>query len=208
MNEYDNEPDWMADSAGADPYVKIRSVLESSTPILLYHGSLARFAEVDLTKCKRYKDFGVAFYTTVYKEHATAFATQNRERAANRMSRRNAAHPPVAYLYTYEANASLFRHFKTHVFYDASRDWLRYVIQNRYKGDANNGHDIVIGPTANDRVQVQVDDFASVNPDLMDNDRMLDALLVLVQAWRLPWQVAFKSADAVGRLVLKGCEPL
>ncbi len=42
--------------------------------MMLYHGSNVEIEEIDLTKCKPYKDFGSGFYLTTIKEQAIRMA--------------------------------------------------------------------------------------------------------------------------------------
>lgn len=42
--------------------------------MILYHGSNVEIMEVDLNKCKPYKDFGKGFYLTSIKEQAIRMA--------------------------------------------------------------------------------------------------------------------------------------
>lgn len=43
--------------------------------VLLYHGSFAKVAEIDLAKCKKGKDFGRGFYVTSSYEQALSFVS-------------------------------------------------------------------------------------------------------------------------------------
>ncbi len=42
--------------------------------MILYHGSNIEITEIDLNKCKPYKDFGRGFYLTTLKEQAARMA--------------------------------------------------------------------------------------------------------------------------------------
>lgn len=51
--------------------------------MILYHGSNLKIDEIDLTKCKPYKDFGQGFYCTTIKKQAEFMA----ERVLKRQGR-------------------------------------------------------------------------------------------------------------------------
>ena len=42
--------------------------------MILYHGSNLKINEIDLSKCKPYKDFGQGFYCTTIKKQAEFMA--------------------------------------------------------------------------------------------------------------------------------------
>ena len=42
--------------------------------MILYHGSNTEIMEIDLSKCRPYKDFGSGFYLTAFKEQAVRMA--------------------------------------------------------------------------------------------------------------------------------------
>ena len=44
--------------------------------MILYHGSNTDIINIDLTKCKSYKDFGKGFYLTDIKEQAFKMANR------------------------------------------------------------------------------------------------------------------------------------
>ena len=57
--------------------------------MILYHGSNLKIEEIDLTKCKPYKDFGQGFYCTTIKKQAEFMA----ERVVKRQGRsKNSKH--------------------------------------------------------------------------------------------------------------------
>ena len=51
--------------------------------MILYHGSNLKINEIDLSKCKPYKDFGQGFYCTTIKKQAEFMA----ERVVKRQGR-------------------------------------------------------------------------------------------------------------------------
>ena len=47
--------------------------------ITLYHGSTYDFVDIDLSKGKPFKDFGIGFYATENKDHAMRLALRNKK---------------------------------------------------------------------------------------------------------------------------------
>lgn len=55
--------------------------------MILYHGSNTKINEIDLSKCKPYKDFGKGFYCTTIKKQAQFMAERVvKRRGRNRTS--------------------------------------------------------------------------------------------------------------------------
>ena len=48
--------------------------------MILYHGSNVEIDEIDLNKCKKYKDFGQGFYCTSIKQQAEFMAIRTTKR--------------------------------------------------------------------------------------------------------------------------------
>jgi len=52
---------------------------------ILYHASIHEFDEIDLSKCKGYRDFGPGFYTTGFMKHAVKCARRMKQREAEKL---------------------------------------------------------------------------------------------------------------------------
>lgn len=48
--------------------------------MILYHGSNVKINEIDLKKCKKFKDFGQGFYCTTIKQQAEFMAIRTTKR--------------------------------------------------------------------------------------------------------------------------------
>ena len=121
----------------------------------LYHGSNLDIKEIDLSKCRPYKDFGQGFYLTDLEDQAV--------KMARRVARLYGGH---AYVNVYTVDDDIFgnadlniRNFGS----KASDEWARFVMNNRSKSfkdiaspecNLDNKYDIVIGPIANDDMAV------------------------------------------------------
>ncbi len=119
--------------------------------IQLYHGSNIDIKEIDLTKCRPYKDFGQGFYLTVIEEQA--------EKMAKRVVNIYGGSPIVNIFELDEAqlknNDLSVKDFGK----ETSEEWARFVKNNRNKQfsdysdpecNLDNKYDIVIGPIADD----------------------------------------------------------
>jgi hypothetical protein len=118
--------------------------------MILYHGSNTVVREINLKKCRPYKDFGRGFYLTDIKEQAKV------------MSKR------VAGMYGGESHVSVFnlderiyndKNLNCLIFPGANKDWALFVTNNRIHNDStineklcnkDNRYDMVYGLVANE----------------------------------------------------------
>lgn len=130
--------------------------------MILYHGSNTDIKQIDLEKCRPYKDFGKGFYLT------------NIEEQAKKMARR------VATIYggkpcinTYEVDEEFLysNEISVRIFEKPTKEWGMFVINNRNKnfGDSHNiecnvdfKYDIVVGPIANDDLALLFRQFSDI----------------------------------------------
>jgi hypothetical protein len=112
--------------------------------IILYHGTDSLFEDIDLTKSKERRDFGVGFYTTTISSQAEGWARSKKKRN----------HSLNAYVYVYEAHISDSLSVCEHI--DMSLEWLEMIKTNRELGGIQHNYDIVIGPVANDDTMLTV----------------------------------------------------
>ena len=109
----------------------------------LYHGTIYDFICVDLSKSLDKKDFGKGFYTT--RDVNTA------KQWASRHSRNG------YYIYCIEVDIQFIRdHFIVKEFRHG-RDWLDYIIKNRINPSKDIDCDLVIGPIADARTQIELE---------------------------------------------------
>ena len=117
--------------------------------MILYYGSNIKIGCIDLTKSKRYKDFGRAFYLSAEEEQAQKMADAKTIQFGGTAV-------VTAFEYDEESCASLsvmtFPHY--------SREWAEFVYNNRdEQQDFQHDFDIVYGPIANDYIGLQIRDY-------------------------------------------------
>lgn len=126
--------------------------------IRLYHGTMDVYARdisqngIDLSKSKKYLDFGPGFYTTPILDFAKETAVFRTSRY-NRFSKKHRGSAVVCF----EVDESEWALLKVKRFPSASTEWQRFVIANRmtntqrrerYQHNGDQRFDCVIGPTA------------------------------------------------------------
>lgn len=109
----------------------------------LYHGSNIIIEQINLSKCRPYKDFGQGFYLTAIKEQA--------EQMARRTSAIYGGEPIVT---EFEFDESALSFLSVKMFKDPSEEWALFVMANRSRKNVQPTHDfdIVIGPVADDTI--------------------------------------------------------
>ena len=116
----------------------------------LYHGSNTEIDVIDLSKSKKYKDFGTGFYLTTILDQAI-------ERAIA-VTNRDGKEPVVT---TFEFDSSDLTGIKFKKFDKVDMDWALFITNNRNKdfkdinnelSNHDNKYDIVYGPVADDNV--------------------------------------------------------
>ena len=109
----------------------------------LYHGSNLVIEQIDLSKCRPYKDFGQGFYLTEIREQA------------EQMARRTATiygGEPVVNVFDFDETA--LRSLSVKIFDSPCEEWALFVMANRSRNCVEPAHqfDIVIGPVADDTI--------------------------------------------------------
>jgi len=133
----------------------------------LYHGSNVVIEEVDFTKSKPGKDFGVGFYLSADEQQALEMA----EKKALLMGGE-----PMITCFEFDENAALsdpdiaYLRFKNYCL-----EWGQFVKKNRdNKGrESLHAYDIVYGPIANDNIGLQL---RRLNADIIDIDKFVDEI--------------------------------
>ncbi|MDO4957193.1 MAG: DUF3990 domain-containing protein [Bacteroidales bacterium] len=121
--------------------------------MIVYHGTNANIAEIDLTKGTCFKDFGQGFYVTPDLE------------TAQRMARKKTilfGGEPTVLVYEFLVEQVEKTGLKMKSFPEkATPEWIRFIAQNRDKQQIHPTHDydIVAGPIADDGVVVQLTNF-------------------------------------------------
>ena len=133
----------------------------------LYHGSNVVIEEVDFTKSKPGKDFGVGFYLSADEQQAQEMA----EKKALLMGGE-----PMITCFEFDEDAALsdpdiaYLRFKNYCL-----EWGQFVKKNRdNKGhESLHAYDIVYGPIANDNIGLQL---RRLNADIIDIDKFVDEI--------------------------------
>ncbi|MDR2999921.1 MAG: DUF3990 domain-containing protein [Fibromonadaceae bacterium] len=167
--------------------------------LILFHGTIYEFSEIDTTFGKPYKDFGKGFYTSVNKKHSENLAKRNREIALMR----NPKAKINPWLYVYELNMELLKKLNVKEFPKADREWMRFVVQNRSNKKQKHKYDIVIGPTANDDTRTSIQAFFAGAYGDVKSDRAIDMLIIQIEPEKLPSQFYFANNKATRLLTFK-----
>lgn len=165
----------------------------------LYHGSNVEIHEIDLTKCRPYKDFGQGFYLTTLPEQAS--------KMASRVSRIYGGKPCTT---VFEFNPSSLgdRDLNTRIFRKPSKEWALFVINNRsrdFKDYADSEcnfdlkYDLVTGPIAND-------DLALLFRQFSNGLIGVDILVKEMEYKRLTDQYSFHTPKALAYLKKVGVQ--
>jgi hypothetical protein len=158
--------------------------------LILYHGSNVHIENIELQRCRPYKDFGRGFYCTTIKSQA--------ELMAKRVAAIYGGNPAVT---QFEMNEGVHNDDSINVkkFERATRDWALFVLNNRDKHfkqikslDCNhdNKYDVVIGPVANDDLALL---FRTFSKGMID----LDALVKGLEYKKLNDQYSFHTDKAL-----------
>lgn len=113
----------------------------------LYHGSNIIIEQIDLSKCKPYKDFGQGFYLTEIKEQA--------EQMARRKYAIYGGEPIVT---EFELDEIALKTLSVKMFEEPNEEWALFVMDNRSRKNVQPIHsfDIVIGPVADDTIATYI----------------------------------------------------
>lgn len=109
----------------------------------LSHGSNMVIGQIDLSKCKPYKDFGQGFYLTEIKEQA--------EQTARRTSAIYGGEPVVT---EFEFDEAALNTLSVKIYQEPCEEWALFVMANRSRNNVQPTHrfDIVVGPVADDTI--------------------------------------------------------
>lgn len=113
--------------------------------MILYHGSNIAIENIELSKCRPYKDFGKGFYLTDIRRQA--------ERMAARTAKMFHGEPTLT-SFEFDLNSALKQGLKIKIFNSPDEEWARFVMANRDINamQPNHDYDIVIGPVADDTI--------------------------------------------------------
>lgn len=147
----------------------------------LYHGSNMVIEQIDLSKCKPYKDFGQGFYLTEIKEQA--------EQMARRASAIYGGEPVVT---EFEFDETALNTLSVKIYQEPCEEWALFVMANRSRNNAQPTHrfDIVIGPVADDTIATL---FRNFDDGIIDLQMLVNGL----KYKKVSSQYLFHSAEAI-----------
>ena len=155
--------------------------------MILYHGSNIKIDVIDLTKSKRYKDFGQAFYLSAEEEQACKMAIAKVVQFGGEES-----------VTTFNFNESCLSSNELQIkcFTEYSREWAEFVFNNRDENqDFSHKYDIVYGPIADDYIGLQIRDFKR-------NNITFEQFLANIRYHKgITFQYAFCTQKAIEQLI-------
>ena len=152
----------------------------------LYHGSNQIIKVPDLNKSRKFLDFGSGFYLSTGVKQA-----ENRAKSARLFFDTG---NPVINIYDFDETLVNLNILK---FKSADIPWLDFVIANR-KGEPVSQYDIVIGPTANDKTVLTIDQYMQGMYDRLENPK--EIVIQLLQPEKLEIQFLFATEKAISNL--------
>ena len=153
----------------------------------LYHGSNQVIKVPDLGKSRKFLDFGSGFYLSVSIKQA-----ENRAKSAKLFFESGI---PTVNVFDFDDSADDLQILR---FETADIAWLDFVLANR-KGEPVAQYDIIIGPTANDKTILTIDQYLQGMFDHLENPKQL--VIQLLQPENLETQYLFASKNALVRLI-------
>lgn len=173
--------------------------------INLYHGSIAKFDNIDINKGKGYKDFGKGFYATKIASHAEKIALRNKKIAEKLQSIIKAKNskenlePIKAYRYNLLFNEKL-DDLSVKIFNTADVEWLRFIIMNRKCESSAHDYDIVIGPTADAETVTIINENLDELENTNYNEELCQKVIENLKVENLPKQYFFRTSKAIKTL--------
>ena len=155
--------------------------------MILYHGSNIKIDVIDLTKSKRYKDFGQAFYLSAEEEQA-------RKMAIAKVVQFGGEESVTSFAFNESCLSS--NELQVKCFTEYSREWAEFVFNNRDENqDFSHEYDIVYGPIADDYIGLQIRDFKR-------NNITFEQFLANIRYHKgITFQYAFCTQKAIEQLV-------
>ena len=110
--------------------------------MVLYHGSTYDFMEIDLSKARKGKDFGLGYYLTTNKKQATKWATRGKLKKEG-------------FLYTYSFDEKILNGNKLNIkeLTRYNKEWAEFLCKCRLE-NYNSAHDIIYDRMADSTFKV------------------------------------------------------
>lgn len=133
----------------------------------LYHGSNGPIESVDISKGRKYKDFGQGFYTTHLRDQAEFWSV--------RIARRFGGSPTITE-FDFNLDDAIKAGLNVKIFENPDREWALFVMANRRQDgmDFSHNYDIVIGPVADDKMARL---FGLYDMEIIDLDAVVAGLI-------------------------------
>lgn len=160
----------------------------------LYHGSNVEIAEINLSQCNPYKDFGQAFYLTIEKDQAMDVALARVDIFGGE---------PVINTYCFDEGLLTDGTLSFKTFDGYTEEWADFIYNHRDETNVPpymHFFDVVYGPIANDRVGLQIRNYRLGNIDKKEFLRRLKYMKGIT------FQYAFCTDRAIEKLQPYECK--
>lgn len=158
----------------------------------LYHGSSSEFSSFDLKRGLGFKDFGKGIYLTPNKEYAEYSAKLSMIKKKKMGITCN-----DMYIYHVQVDEKKFGDMSVKRFDDVDKEWLLFVLMNRYSKNSRHDYDIVIGPVANSRLIAEISQYRLMNVPYSFVKRNIDSIMKNLHLQSVYTQYFFGSQRAV-----------
>ncbi len=152
--------------------------------MILFHGSNTSIDNIDLERCRPYKDFGRGFYLTEIEEQAVQMA--------HRTSTIFGGESVVTRFAFDERMAMADTEIKIKRFAEPNREWALFIMENRNRQSIHPTHhyDIVIGSVADDTIATL---FRNFDDGVIDLDMLVSGL----KYKKIPSQYLFHTPASI-----------
>lgn len=135
--------------------------------MILYHGSNQGIVDIELSKGKKFKDFGQGFYTTDIKDQAEYWSRRIADRFGG---------VATVTKFEFDLEAAYADGLNVKVFENPDKEWALFVMANRKEDgvEFHHDYDIVIGPVADDKMARL---FGLYEMDIIDLDAVVAGLI-------------------------------
>lgn len=124
----------------------------------LFHGSNMKVEKIDLTRSKKFKDFGQAFYLSADEAQAQELAEGRADFLGGE---------PVVNEFEFDEQLAADLNLKVKRFEHYSLEWAQFTWDNRDENqDYHHDFDVVYGPIMNDTIGFQMREFRKKHKDL------------------------------------------
>lgn len=124
----------------------------------LFHGSNMKVEKIDLTRSKKFKDFGQAFYLSADEAQAHELAEGRADFLGGE---------PVVNEFEFDEQLAADLNLKVKRFEHYSLEWAQFTWDNRDENqDYHHDFDVVYGPIMNDTIGFQMREFRKKHKDL------------------------------------------